>query len=47
MHTIQTQSLADIKELRKEVDLLAQSANTWYKIYSKLNDKFKVGWPDI
>lgn len=32
---------AELQELKKEVDTMVQSTNSWYKIYNKLNDKFK------
>lgn len=42
MHTLQKELLVDVQDLRKEVDTMVANASTWHKIYSKLNDKFKV-----
>lgn len=41
VHTLNKEVHAELQELKKEVDTMVQSTNTWYKIYNKLNDKFK------
>lgn len=46
VHTLQKELLGDVKDLRAEVDTMLGSVDSWFKIYSKLNDKFKVVLPD-
>lgn len=41
MHTLNKEVHNDLQELKKEVDVMIQNTNSWYKIYNKLNDKFK------
>lgn len=41
MHKLHKELYGDLQELRTEVDVMVQTANSWYKIYGKLNDKFK------
>ena len=41
VHTLNKEVHVELQELKKEVDTMVQSTNTWYKIYNKLNDKFK------
>ncbi len=42
MHALQKELLGDVRDLRSEVDTMLGSVEAWFKIYSKLNDKFKV-----
>jgi len=41
MHSLQTDMQTDLGELRREVETMVGMASAWYKMYGKLNDKFK------